>query len=102
MKTIVEDNKFIFSNTKIQITYEDYSYSSALDLMLPKEVTTPGGFEVIGSIAHLNLRQDQFPYKYLIGKVILDKAGKVTTVVNKLEKLNNIYRTPILELIGGK
>ena len=34
--------------------------------------------------------------------MIFDKDAKVRTVVNKLEKLNNVYRTPILELIAGK
>lgn len=81
--------------------YEDFSYSEALEVLLPKEVTTPGGYEVIGHLAHLNLRPDQFPYKYLIGKVILDKNKNLKTVVNKLEKLSNEFRTPVLELIAG-
>jgi tRNA (guanine37-N1)-methyltransferase len=47
--------------------YEDYSYFEALKLLLPPEVTTPSGFEVIGHIAHLNLRKDQIPFQFVIG-----------------------------------
>jgi tRNA (guanine37-N1)-methyltransferase len=48
--------------------YEDYSYFEALKLLLPADVTTPSGFEVIGHIAHLNLRKDQIPFQFVIGK----------------------------------
>lgn len=83
-------------------SYADVNYNQVLTQLLPKDITAPNGYEVIGHVAHLNLRENQFPYKYLIGKVIQDKDFKVTTVVNKTEKLSNVYRTPILELIAGE
>lgn len=59
-------------------------------------------FEVVGHIAHLDLRDHLLKYKFLIGKIILDKnKGSVQTVVNKVSKLNNVYRTPRLELLAG-
>lgn len=76
-------------------------YFEVLKELLPADVTIPSGYEVVGHLAHLNLRENQFPHKYLIGKVILDKDAKISTVVNKTEKLSNVYRTPILELIAG-
>ena len=36
----------------------------------------PKGFEVIGSIAHLNLREDYLPLKHLIGALIIDVRFK--------------------------
>jgi tRNA (guanine37-N1)-methyltransferase len=32
----------------------------------------PGGYEIIGKIAHLNLREKFWKYKKLIGQAILD------------------------------
>ena len=40
--------------------------------MLPADVTVPTAFETIGHIAHLNLRDEQLPYKQAIGQVLLE------------------------------
>lgn len=40
--------------------------------LLPSDVVIPSSFEIIGHIAHLNLRAPQLPYKHLIGQAILD------------------------------
>jgi len=40
--------------------------------LLPEQVTVPASLEQIGHIAHLNLQEDQLPYKDLIGQVLLD------------------------------
>ena len=39
----------------------------------------PKNFEIIGSIAHLNIREDFLPLKYLIGKMIIDVFYKYLT-----------------------
>jgi tRNA (guanine37-N1)-methyltransferase len=36
---------------------------------LPQGVDAPSSFETIGHIIHLNLRDNQLPFKYLIGRV---------------------------------
>lgn len=43
-----------------------------LKKLLPPGLDLVTGFEAIGHIAHMNLREDCLPYKYIIGKVILD------------------------------
>lgn len=44
----------------------------------------PSSFETIGHIAHLNLRDEQLPYRHLIAQVLLDKNPHLKTIVNKV------------------
>lgn len=44
----------------------------------------------------------QIPYSQVIGEVIIDKFKQIKTVVNKLDKLHNVYRTPVLGLMAGE
>ena len=50
----------------------------------------------------MNLKESQKPYKKIIGEVLLTKYKNIKTVVNKLEKLHNVYRTPDLEIMAGE
>lgn len=54
-------------------------------------------------IAHLNLREQYLPYKYLIGQILLDKNPNVRTVINKIEDVGstNPYRTFPYEVLAG-
>jgi tRNA (guanine37-N1)-methyltransferase len=61
----------------------------------------PTSFELIGHIAHVNLRTEFLPFKFIIGQVILDKNSTVKTVVNKLNTISNEYRTFPMEIIAG-
>lgn len=47
----------------------------------------PTSFELAGSVAHMNLRDEVLPYKRIIGKVIMDKSPSVRTVVNKVRTI---------------
>lgn len=63
----------------------------------------PSSFEIAGHIAHLNLREEALPYKYLIGKAILDKNGpKIKLVVNKIGNIENEFRTFPMEILAGE
>mmetsp|Transcript_4634 Transcript_4634/g.10180 ORF Transcript_4634/g.10180 Transcript_4634/m.10180 type:complete len:621 (-) Transcript_4634:85-1947(-) len=62
----------------------------------------PSSFEIAGHIAHLNLRSESLPYKYLIGKAILDKnRPKIRMVVNKTGTIENEFRTFPMEMLAG-
>ncbi len=37
--------------------------------LLPAEIEVPTSFDCVGHIAHLNLREEQQPYKDIIGQV---------------------------------
>lgn len=52
----------------------------------------------------MNLRTPLLPYKYHIGAVVLSKIQKagITTVVNKLDNIDTVYRNFPMEVIAGK
>ena len=88
---------------------------------LPEEDTeTPAGFSQVGHvgsylhrvlwksadshIAHVNLRDQYLPYKYLIGQVLLDKNASTQTVINKTLNVGteSAFRTFPYEVLAGK
>jgi len=63
----------------------------------------PSSFEVAGHVAHVNLREESLPYKYLIGKAILEKnKPKIRVVVNKIGNIENEFRTFPMEILAGE
>ena len=83
--------------------YDYLGVDQVLRALLPKDIVgeVPTSFETIGHIAHLNLREEQLPYKKLIGRVILDKNERIKTVVNKTHKIENEFRVLPMEVIAG-
>ena len=55
-------------------------------------------------LAHLNLRENYLPHKYLIAEVLLDKNPSIRTVVNKIDEVGeqSEYRTFKYELLDGE
>ena len=53
--------------------------------------------------AHLNLRKQYLPYRFLIATVLLDKNASIRTVINKIDEVGtlNEFRTFQYELIAG-
>ncbi|KAH9651020.1 tRNA (guanine(37)-N1)-methyltransferase 2 [Citrus sinensis] len=82
--------------------FDFHSYVQILEALLPKGMIIPSAFETVGHIAHLNLREEHQPFKYLIAKVVLDKnKPKIQTVVNKIDAIHIDYRTMQLEVLAG-
>ena len=86
--------------------YDDMSVDEVLRKLLPKDHVheIPSSFELVGHIAHVNLRDDCLPYKYWIGRVILDlNQPCILTVVNKIGTIesDNVFRTFNQEVIAG-
>ncbi|WCJ31507.1 tRNA (guanine(37)-N1)-methyltransferase 1 [Euphorbia peplus] len=87
---------------KLTLFYDYWQMNQVLEALLPKGMIVPSGFETIGHIVHLNLRDAHLPYKKLIAKVVLDKnKPKIQTVVNKIDAIHNDYRTMQLEVLAG-
>ncbi|KAJ8475861.1 hypothetical protein OPV22_019588 [Ensete ventricosum] len=100
-----------------------YSYWGAdhiLKQILPHGMEVPTSFETVVKflllsvvllllmvyarhVAHLNLTEDQLPYKDVIAKVIHDKNQPIIqTVVNKIGTITNEFRVPTFEVLAGK
>ncbi|XP_026448284.1 tRNA (guanine(37)-N1)-methyltransferase 1-like [Papaver somniferum] len=87
---------------KLTLFYNYWQMNEILEALLPRGAIVPSAFETIGHIAHLNLRDEHLPCKKLIAQVVLDKnKPKIQTVVNKVESIQNEYRTMQLEVLAG-
>ncbi|KAG0481832.1 hypothetical protein HPP92_009916 [Vanilla planifolia] len=87
---------------QLTLFYNYWDMSQILENLLPEGIVVPTGFETVGHIAHLNLRDEHLPYKKVIAQVILDKnRPKIETVVNKVDTIQNEYRTMQLEVLTG-
>lgn len=85
----------------------DYSFWKADDILravLPQELESdiPTGFAQAGHVAHLNLRDEFKPYGSLIGQVLIDKNGKVETVVDKVDSIDTKFRTFKMNVLAGR
>ena len=86
----------------VKLTCANYTANEILTELLPEGMTVPSSFEAVGHIAHLNLKDEQHRYRFLIGKVLLDKNPGIKTVVNKLGTIGSVYREFQFELLAGK
>jgi tRNA (guanine37-N1)-methyltransferase len=86
---------------KIVKPYKDQSAEDLLRKLLPSHLEVPTGYERVGTILHVNLRDDLLPFKYWIGKIFLDTHTNIQTVVNKTSEINNTFRTFNMEVIAG-
>eukprot|EP00834_Sanchytrium_tribonematis_P005811 NODE_379_length_8451_cov_0.593630.p2 type:complete len:427 gc:universal NODE_379_length_8451_cov_0.593630:2823-4103(+) len=88
----------------IHLDYNNFTMHQVLTGLLPKSMDIPSSYESVGHIAHLNLRDEQLPYKFAIGSIFLDKLPNIKTVVNKTEELqeSNPFRILPFELLAGE
>lgn len=96
------DHKAELITHDMHFAYEYWSVDQVLKSMLPEGMDIPSSYETVGHIAHVNLRDEQLPFKLIIGKVLLDKVRSIRTVVNKLGNIDNVYRFFEMEVIAGE
>ncbi|KAH8741231.1 Trm5 RNA methyltransferase [Cryptosporidium ryanae] len=87
---------------KFKLEYKYLSYIECVKQCIPDDVEIISSFETIGHIAHLNLNKEVFPYRYIIGKILLDKNPGIKTVVTKTGNIETVFRTYPLEIIAGE
>uniref|UniRef100_A0A8C4N8E0 tRNA (guanine(37)-N1)-methyltransferase n=1 Tax=Eptatretus burgeri TaxID=7764 RepID=A0A8C4N8E0_EPTBU len=87
---------------RVDLDYVNFHVDEVLRAVLPEGQDVPSGFSRMGHIAHMNLREHQLDYKYLIGQVIIDKNHGIRTVVNKTHTINNTFRNFSMEVIAGE
>jgi tRNA (guanine37-N1)-methyltransferase len=84
------------------LTYKNFPLPELLKMQLPEGCVIPSAFETVGHIAHLNLLDEQLPYRHAIGKTILLKRPVIKTVVTKIGSIHNVYRSMDLEILAGE
>lgn len=59
---------------------------------------------ILTRLAHLNLREQFFPYKFLIAEILRDKNPSIRTVINKIEDVgsHSQFRTFPFEVLIGE
>jgi len=102
LQTFIKSNEIQVVKKTINLDYQNFTYEQVLKTCLPENITIPHAFERIGHIAHLNLRDEQLPYKHVIGQAILDKNIQVKTVLNKVGKIDTVFRTFQIEVLAGE
>jgi tRNA (guanine37-N1)-methyltransferase len=91
----------------IQLGYEHLGMDEILRIVLPAEAIEanqgmlPSGFEIVGHIAHINIKDELLAWKFVIGKVLLDKNPALRTVVNKSGVIETTFRTFPMEIVAG-
>lgn len=94
-----------FHPTSVEIGYDNMGTEGILRRLLPPEAAggdLPTSFEMVGHLAHLNLRDELLAYRRLIGDVILAKNPVLRTVVNKVGTIETQFRTFPMEVIAGE
>jgi tRNA (guanine37-N1)-methyltransferase len=91
----------------LHLDYSYWSYSEIVSSILPEDLVhdLPSSFQLIGHVAHFNLRDKYLPYKSLLATVLQDKSPTVKTVINKLESVgmeDRVYRTFAYEVLAGE
>jgi len=87
---------------EICLGYDHFTAEEVLRKFLPQGMEIPSSYEQAGHVCHLNLRDSQLPFRYIIGQVILDKNKSVRTVVNKTGKIETEFRTFPMEHLAGE
>ncbi|KAJ1606050.1 Trm5 RNA methyltransferase [Cryptosporidium canis] len=85
-----------------RIEYKYLSYVECARHCIPKGIEIVSSFETVGHIAHLNLNEESFKYRYVLGRILLDKNPGIRTVVTKTGNIESTFRTYPLEVIAGE
>ncbi|KAG5990482.1 tRNA(m(1)G37)methyltransferase [Claviceps pusilla] len=90
---------------ELTVGYDMWSYLDVMRSILPEDLhgEIPVGFNTAGHVAHLNIRGQYLPYKYVIAQVILDKNAHIRTVINKIDNVGteSEFRTFSYEVLAG-
>jgi len=103
---------------QLSLDYTYWTYQDIISSILPAvpsstdvieedadvDVEMPTSFQIIGHVAHLNLRERYLPYRKMIGEILLDKNVAISTVINKIDDVGeeSAFRTFRYEVLAGK
>src|SRR6202012_5731888 len=102
---LVKDGRVDLIPYSLELNYDFWDYQQIMDAILPEDslAEVPSGFQAVGHVAHLNLRERYLPYKALVAAVLLDKNPGIRTVINKTDTVGDgsEYRTFSYEVLAG-
>lgn len=102
---LVKAQQVVIAPYRLQLNYDYWNYHDIMSAILPdsEQDEIPVGFSAVGHVAHLNLREQYLPYKYLIASVLLDKNPTIRTVINKIDDVGeeSEFRTFRYEVLAG-
>ncbi|KAI7868176.1 Met-10+ like-protein-domain-containing protein [Spinellus fusiger] len=102
VKKVVEKEGLGFITHKIDLDYDYWTSEQILHAVMPEDAKEiPSSYTQTGHIAHMNLREEHYPWKKLVGEVVLDKNKNITCVVNKTDSIEATYRYFKMELLAG-
>ncbi|KAL7323560.1 tRNA(m(1)G37)methyltransferase [Mucor circinelloides] len=99
----LQQHKWELVQHELELNYDFWTAEQIFHSVMPEDSTDiPSSFTQVGHIAHMNLRENYYPWKHLIGEVILDKNKNITTVVNKTNSIDTTFRFFKMEILAGK
>ncbi|XP_063987736.1 tRNA (guanine(37)-N1)-methyltransferase [Diachasmimorpha longicaudata] len=101
-RTFLSNYFHAIGKRKITINYENWTAETILGAVIPEDIGVPSSFTKIGHIVHVNLRENQLPFKRLIGEVYLDFVVQAKVVVNKLNNIDTEFRNFSMEILAGE
>ncbi|KAG8036383.1 hypothetical protein G9C98_003705 [Cotesia typhae] len=94
-------SKLKFDKTQITLNYHNWHADQLFRVILPNDIEIPTSYTKVGHILHLNLRDNQLPYKKIIGEIYLDTTPQTKTVVNKISNIETEFRNFKMEILAG-
>ncbi|KAJ8663226.1 hypothetical protein O0I10_001403, partial [Lichtheimia ornata] len=102
-RKLIEEHGVGFSTFDVDVDYNYWTAEQIFEAVLPAgSDATPGSYTQVGHIAHMNLKEEYYPWKQLIGQVILDKNKNITSVVNKTNNIDTTFRFFKMEVLAGE
>jgi len=88
----------------IKVPYTHLPLSTLMQKLLPSEAhPPPTSYEMIGTVAHFNLKSHHIPHQRMIGEIILERFyPQIQTVVNKVGEVKGPYRTYDMEVMAKR
>ncbi|ORZ14793.1 guanine(37)-N1-methyltransferase [Absidia repens] len=100
-KFLEEEHLSVIKHT-IDLDYSFWTTEQILHAVIPDTIKEiPSAYTQVGHIAHMNLREELYPWKQLIGQVLLDKNKNITSVVNKINNIDTTFRFFQMEVLAG-
>ncbi|XP_049780257.1 tRNA (guanine(37)-N1)-methyltransferase [Schistocerca cancellata] len=100
LKQNITENSLCFTN--IMLNFDNWKAEVLLKSVLPSDLEPLTSYSIIGHIIHVNIREHLYPFKIIIGEILLEKIKNAKTVVNKTDIIDNTYRNFKMEILCGE